>query len=666
VAVILAFLTFLPAAAAGGNVPEWLSQAASQPTPAWVSKDAVAVALYSEQKTTVSENGEVETLYREAYRILRPEGRSYGTVQVSFSNETPIQSLKAWSIPVSGKPYEVGEKQAIEMGGGEDWELYDDARMKALTVPAADPGNVVAYEYVQKERPYIAQDEWWFQEMVPVLQARYVLNLPSGWKLNPVWANYSSVQPQQPEPNEYVWDLMNVPAVPKEYDMPPLQAVAGRLAVSYYLPQTPDDPEHPSSWRNIGLWEGKITQTSPEPSPEIQAKVAELTANTHTTLGKIKALASYVQQDIRYVAVEIGIGGFQPHPASEVFQNQFGDCKDKATLLDAMLRVIGIQSYYAVAQAIDRKIVLPQFPSLDSFNHMILAIRLPDDVPTQTLYATVDDPKLGKLLFFDPTDPYLTFGYLPWMEQDNYVLLVAPGGGELVKLPLLPPATNRLMRVGQYKLDASGNLSGQTEETRWGQPGEDLRGEFLGADPRDRANVIERFLGTFLNNFQLTGATIGDLKLYNEPLTESYGFTALNYAKQAGDMLLVRPCVLGEKEVDFDTGKPRKYPVEFETTTLQTDQFEITLPPGYAPEQLPPPMQISDPFLDYKSQTKVTGNVLDYTRSYEIKKVFVPVSDFHELEKDFDAITADEQGVALFQPAPNGSSGGNAQRGARR
>ncbi len=97
-----------------------------------------------------------------------------------------------------------------------------------------------------------------------------------------------------------------------------------------------------------------------------------------------------------------------------------------------------------------------------------------------------------------------------------------------------------------------------------------------------------------------------------------------------------------------DHQKPRKYPVEFEASTLDTDQFSITLPPGYAPEQMPPPVNISDAFLDYKSQTTLTGNVLHYTRSYEVKTTFVPLKDLPQLQRDFQAISLDEREVAVL------------------
>src|SRR5260370_17286965 len=125
----------------------------------------------------------------------------------------------------------------------------------------------------------------------------------------------------------------------------------------------------------------------------------------------MQAFASLLQHDVRYVAIEVGIGGYQPHPADAIFHNRYGDCKDKVTLLSTMLHEIGIESYYVLVD--DRRgIVIPDVPS-PAGNHVILAIRLPENVPSANLYAIVDDPKLGRLFFFHPTSPYTPFVYPP-------------------------------------------------------------------------------------------------------------------------------------------------------------------------------------------------------------------------------------------------------------
>ncbi len=639
-AIALACFT---AAARSHSAPPWLTATAHQQIPAYPS-DTVAVVLFEQQQITIDASGHVETLHRVAYKILRPEAHdTYGTLVVPFDSETKIKSINAWSIPPSGDVYEVGAKEAMETGISPD-ALYSDDRQKILSIPAADPGNVIGYEYVQEDRPYIREEEWRFQQTIPVLKASFSLQLAPGWKMDSYWVNYPESKPQMSDRGNYQWELTNVPALPHGQDfMPSFDAVRGRLAIEYYQPVSADDPV---TWQSLGSWYADLTKTSQQTSPEMQQEVVQLTANAHTTLDKITAITNFVHSQIRYVAIEIGIGGFQPHSADVVFKNRYGDCKDMTTLLSAMLEQIGVKSYYVLIDA-DRGVVMPNVPTLH-VDHAILAIRLPADVPSGNLYATVDDPKLGKLLFFDSTDSHCPLGYIPASLQDNYGLVVTAAGGELVKLPLLPPSTNRLMRTAQFTLSPSGDLSAETQEVRWGAPAEDLRWTLLNAAPKDRVKIIESFLSTFLTNFQLTKAQLGNLDVSDKNLIEAYNFVAPNYAKQAGDLLIVRPCVLGEKELTFDSEKPREYPVEFPTSTLDTDQFSITLPPGFVPEQLPSPVNISDAFVNYKSETKLVGNVLQYTRSYEVKTSFVAVKDLGQLKRDFQAISLDERSLAVL------------------
>ena len=650
VVLFLLALTSAPSAHPA-NAPAWLAAAASQPLPASLPKDAEAVILYSEQMTTAKSNGDIETRYRVAYKILRPGGKDYGTVSIYFSKVTPLTYLKAWSIPADGKVYEVKDHDSVEtqLAGG---EFYDDVKVKVLVIPAADPGSVIGYEYVQKGRPYIFQDVWDFQERIPVLRAVYTLQIPDGWKYASHWSNYNEVQPQSSGSNQYTWQVTDVPEVAIEDDMPPWRAVAGRFDVKYFSPANTLQAQQAGSWHDLGLWYSSLIGARRDSTPEIKSEVATLTAQAKTPLDKIQTLASYIQRQIRYVAIEIGIGGFQPHDAGDVFKNQYGDCKDKVTLLSAMLKDAGIDSYYAVAQ-IDRGIVQPQFASVISFNHMILAIHLPDDVPTNALYSVVSDPKLGKLLFFDPTDEYTPVGYLPDTEQDNDVLLIAPDGGQLIHLPVLPPATNRLMRVGQFTLSPAGDLSGKVREVRWGGPAVDSRAQYLQAAPKDRAKLIDQFLGTFLDNFQLQSAMAGNLTAYSQSFVLDYQLAAQSYAKQAGDMIILRPRVLGEKGSPDFAPVGRKYPVGFAEATLQTDEFDFTLPPGYKVDELPAPVKVDCGFISYQSQMAVNGNVLRYTRSYQVNKVIVPVSDLKDLRSALGAIAADERSSVVLKRATN-------------
>jgi hypothetical protein len=148
-------------------------------------------------------------------------------------------------------------------------------------------------------------------------------------------------------------------------------------------------------------------------------------------------------QNIRYIAIEVNLargGGYQPHPATEVFANQYGDCKDKANLMRAMLKIAGIRSYLVGVYSGDRYHVNPQWPSPGQFNHMIIAIQVDDSITSPVAFV---HPVLGRLLLFDPTDTGTPLGDLPEDEQGSYALVIAGKQGDLVQLPSAPAESNR-------------------------------------------------------------------------------------------------------------------------------------------------------------------------------------------------------------------------------
>lgn len=633
---------------AGDAAPEWLRTAAQEKLPEY-SKDAVAVVLLDEQQVTVKDNGEIQTRHRYAYKFLRPEARErYGYAVVQFDDQTKISFFGAWTIMPSGAQIEVKEKEAGETSLA-SFEVFSDDRAKFIRFPEANVGSVVGYEYIQRQRPFVFEDGWRFQDEIPTRRARFSLQIPPGWEFTNHWANFPKQQPQSSTDNLYVWEVENIPAIEVEPDMPPFFAIESRMDIKYFPRDLNLRAKTSGSWDDIGIWYTNITSASRIPSPALQQKVAELTAGMSDPLKKMQALASYVQQQIRYVAIEVGIGGFQPHPAADVFKHQYGDCKDKATLLSTMLKEIGVDSYYVMIDT-RRGIVNPEFPSIRG-NHIIMAIRLPENVSSNQFYGIVTDPKLGRLLFFDPTNPYVPLGYLPDYLQQNYGLLVTPDGGKLTLLPLLPASTNRLLRTGTLTLSSTGNLGGNMEELRWGGPAVQSREQFLGSTPADRSKVIEKFLAAAVSNFKLTSATIGNLEKYNETFTLQYNFVVDGYAKSAGDLLIVRPRIVGEKGWSILAGKERKYPLEFSGTSLQSDVFDITLPAGYVVDELPQSVDAHCEYASYKSDMEVKDNVLHYKRTYEIKGISVPTDKLPEVRDFFHQVSVAEKSSAVLRRA---------------
>jgi len=654
-ALLLGLLAGVSPAAAGA--PDWLKALAREPVPAY-DEDVDMVILLDEQVTTVRDNGDITTRYRRAFKILRPSGREHGTVAVYFTNETKLTFLKAWSLPRDGKEYEVKEKDAVETSPFSSVSLYEDTRYKVLQIPAADPGNVIGYEYEQRRRPYMLQVMWGFQDIHPLRRGRFVLQLPSGWELDSTLVNYPSFDPQAAGNNQWVWEVKDVPRVESEPQMPAWESVAGRLIVNLYPPgQKLRDKAH-RSWSELATWYSTMASGRRQPTPEIRQKVVELTSGVSSTLEKIQALARFAQSDIRYVSIAIGIGGFQPHYAGDVFSNRYGDCKDKATLLSTMLKEIGIESYYVFIN-IDRGRIWPEHPPAIYFNHAILTIQVPDDVDSSELFAVLPHQRLGRLLFFDPTHRYVPLGQLPDGLQANFGLLAfEEGGGEFVQLPLLPPSTSRLLRTAKLKLAETGSLSGEVQEVRWGEPAVERRADWLGQPEAERKKVLEQFLGVFLaSGFTLQSAAVENLEKLDDNLVIRYSFRAPNYAKQAGNLLLVRPRVLGGKGSDIlerkdKRGQTRQHPVELGSPELHSDLYEIELPSGYQVDELPTPVEVEYDFAAYKSKVELEGNRLRYERVYVVKDVRVPTERLSELKEFYRRIAADERASVVLKRAP--------------
>jgi hypothetical protein len=274
-------------------------------------------------------------------------------------------------------------------------------------------------------------------------------------------------------------------------------------------------------------------------------------------------------------------------------------------------------------------------------------------VSSPALVATIQHPKFGRLLFFDPTDELTPLGNIRGELQANYGLLVTPDGGELIQLPMLPSAMNSIHRSAKLTLDQSGNLQGEVEEVRVGDRAWSERWRLRHVtNDKDRIKPIEALLAGSLSNFRITKASITNLQVADQPFSFHYTFMADKYAKTAGDLLLVRPRVLGVKAQGLlETKEPRQFPIEFEGPVHDVDTFEIAIPPGYTVDDVPSPVKADFGFASYESKTEIKGNVLNYTRTFDIKELSVPVSKADDLKKFYRIIATDERNTAVLKPA---------------
>lgn len=642
------------------SFPDWVREAAHQMLPAYPS-DSKAVILLSDETYTVGADGRAVAHVRKVIEILRPQGRELAYPAAWYDKDSKITEFHVWSIDPAGHEYTVKDNEIADVGmPGVDGELYNDTRAKIADPPGRDPGGIIAYEYEKKERPYLAETNWEFQDDLPRLKQSFTLVLPPGYTYATTWAHHAKVDAIDLENQRYRWEMNNEAAI--DLDSVPLApsegALAARMTVHYSGPGLAEPQE--GNWTGIGEWITGLAKDREVASPEIAAKAAALTAGKTDFFDKAQAIADYVQKNVRYAAVEIGVGGYQPHFASQIYKGGYGDCKDKATLLVSMLSSVGIHASLVMVDT-ERGVVDPEDPSITG-DHMIAAIEIPSGYESLRLHSVVTGKSGKRYLLVDPTWEKIPFGQIENNLQGSYAVLADGADSQAVRVPVMPPSLNSIRRRAKFKLAEDGTLTGAVTEARFGDAAESWRYLATHNDAKEQQRAVNHLVAEDFGAVNITGLNFTGADTLSKDMVTSFTLDAPHFATSTGGLLMVRPRVLGTYNLPIDH-KTRTAPINLSEAMQGQDEFEIELPPGYVVDELPDPVHVDLGFATYDSKTVLEGRELRYSRTVTIRDVTLPASRYKDVQNLVTAIGTDEEGEAVLKRAPNVSTATTGARG---
>jgi Domain of Unknown Function with PDB structure (DUF3857)/Transglutaminase-like superfamily len=645
-----AFAATAPRAlAVGDDAPAWLRQAAQAAAPTYENK-VPAVVLYKERDVTVSDDGRVVTTTTYAVRVLTREGRERaraGAVYLTGSGK--VRDLKAWLIRSSGEVKRYGKDQTLDIALADD-DVYNEGR--ASVISARDDvnttGDVFGYQSVTEEHTVFTQDDFDFQDELPTLVSRFSLTLPPGWQASGVVFNHAAVEPTVAG-TSYTWELKDLPFIEAEPNAPSMSSLAPRLAVSFYPSGGAPASMGPSfkTWAEVSRWLSTLHDPQAEPDDAIASKARELVADCKTDLEKIRAIGRYVQ-GVHYISIQMGVnrgGGMRPHRAADVFAKNYGDCKDKANLMRAMLRAVKLTAYPVGIYSGDPGYVREEWPSPHQFNHCIIAVKVGDDTDAATV---VKHPALGRLLIFDPTNPDTPVGDLPDYEQGSFALLVAGDDGGLLRMPVTPPEANRLERTAEVTLQSDGSIAASVHDRAQGQAAVHIRGLFNWRSRPDFNKAVERWISA--------GSTAGAKLSKLEPTDSSaegrfamdVDFTAAGYAQSMQNRLLVfKPSVVTHGDSVWLAEPTRTHPVVLESEAF-TETIRFKLPAGFDVDELPDAVKLDSEFGTYTASYEVKEGQLVFTRSLVQRAATVPVEKYTAVRTFFGRVRASEQAPVVL------------------
>jgi hypothetical protein len=309
-------------------------------------------------------------------------------------------------------------------------------------------------------------------------------------------------------------------------------------------------------------------------------------------------------------------------------------------LMRAMLRVAGIESHMVLIFSGDRNYVRSEWASPHQFNHAILAVTVPESVSGS---AVVTHPALGRLLIFDPTDSETPVGDLPEDEQGSYALVVAGAKGDIVRMPVAPPETNRTDVTVTATLDANGSLDATMGLDSRAQSARDLRSVHEYLPPVEFRKMIEGWLSRDVKALELDQMDAKDA-FEKGAFGMQLSFKAPRYAQlMQGRLLVFKPAIIEPYNEGFPLQTEKRIHPLVLNSQCYHKQVRVKLPENFKIDEMPDAANLSTSFGSYSSSYKMDGSELLFTEELDVSATTLPAERYGEARKFFESVAGAEQ-----------------------
>jgi len=419
---LLLLLACLAPAAAHADLRSVMRDWQDSFQPTATERAAGAVVLEKTASYTVREDGANQYRMRVVIAVLDEQAaQDYTRFQVGFNAYFEDMKLVAAHILDRDGTLRDASADAIQVKTADAGSRFDDSRNLTFAMPAVRPGSILAYELLTTGLRPVIPGQWFDHipfvrlqpldngfRLDPTRQARLTLDTPAGAAVSFKALN-TDVLPQVSQRDGRtlrVWTLHDIPGVRQENNMPPLHRFIPSVALSSL-----------HDWSSIDSWATAAYRERLQPDAALRRVVADLVRPDMTPLQKTKAIFYYVQKNIRYIGADLDRGGFIPHHVSEILNNRYGDCKDQAAILIAMLRSAGIEAYPSLIGSLHQPPPVAEVPS-PYFSHMIV-------------YA----PGIAGGQWMDTSGDAGSFPAIAWQLEGRQTFILDGRGGHMLTLP---------------------------------------------------------------------------------------------------------------------------------------------------------------------------------------------------------------------------------------
>jgi hypothetical protein len=516
--------------------------------------------------------------------------------------------------------YKKKEMTTVAVGEG----LVEDGYMTYYRVSPSSYPVTVEFNYEQKFKSTLSFPDYRFINVKEaVIESNYTAKVPADISLRykPVHSTLAPVVSEDGKHKIYKWSVKNLNAIEDEEGSVsrsnrfPYVAIVSNQFSHYGL------KGDLSSWKNFGNWINNLYQGLDELPADRQQFFQQIVKDAPNDREKVKRIYQYMQENFRYVSIQLGIGGLKPFSASFTDQKKYGDCKALSNYMKAALKSVGIKSHVAIINAqYNEEPVDPDFPA-NNFNHVILCVPAKDSIWLECTSSTAEFAKLG------------TF------TENRNALLITEDGGVLVPTPKSESATNSFSSRTVISLE--NDLSAMTE-TVMNTTGEfsEMMNDVVKEKRDDQKQIIVLYLGFKQpDDFELTAAS-SDGKEHTKLRTQIRKLPEFN----AGNKYFIKPRVNKIWSSKLPSAENRKLDYYFRYPFEKKDTTIIKLSSGFQPDVLPKEKELKSAYGYYASKSWYSkeDNSIYTSTTLILKKHKVLAADFREVKNFFDEVIQDD------------------------
>lgn len=605
--------------------------------PDGLAEGADAVVRLDQMKVNIRERDQMEVEAVRVVTVLNEEGQKFVHAYCGYDDETKIEGLSAVVFDANGKELEkFKERDFLDHSASGSGTLYSDSRVKYLRyAPISYPYTVLFKKsYETSDTAFIPN--WYFLDgyNISTEKSSYALDVlfdsPIRVKQNNLKAFEVKVE-KTGKTFRYVAE--NIKALKKEPLSPGFNAIAPNIAWALEKFSLKGVDGQAKNWEEYGRWIYNDLLSGQANLPEsVKLKARQLVQGVTDPKEKIRRIYDYLQDNTRYISVQLGIGGWKPISAREVDQVKYGDCKGLTNYTMALLKEVGIESYYTVLYAGSGKRDLdPDFAHL-SGNHAFL------NVPLET----------GDI-WLECTSQDAPPNFLGTFSDDRYVLKVTPNGGELVKSKGYSPEESKQVTKAEIEINKEGQIRGKVQITSTG-----IQYDEKFDLPQKKENEIEEHYKEYWDYVNDIKIVKSDFSNDRDQIkfTETVEVNSNNYISKAGDQWLFAPNLFNRNRYVPKRSRTRKTQVVIKRGYVDEDEFVVALPENVRPEKILPRIEEKTDFGQYRLEMEYTdGNKLIYRRKLTILPGVFPKERYKEYREFRKKIArTDNSKIVLIKP----------------